>query len=36
MTSNIRRALFKVLMVVTIDNENTVLIENGEDVSVNG
>ena len=34
MTSNTRRALFKMLMVVTIDNENTVVIENGEDVSV--
>ena len=36
MTSNIRRALFRVLMVVTMDNENTVVIENGEDVSVGG
>ena len=33
MTSNIRFALFQVLMVMTVENENTVVVENGEDVS---
>ena len=33
MTSNIRRALFEVIMVLTFDNENLLVIENGEDVS---
>ena len=32
MTSNIRRALFQILMVITVDNENTVVIEDQEDV----
>ena len=33
MTSNIRRALFEVLMVLTFDNENSLVIDNGADVS---
>ena len=32
MTSNIRKALFKSLLVQTIENENTVIIDNGEEV----
>jgi len=34
MTSNIRRALFEVVMVLTFDNENSLVIDNGTDVSV--
>ena len=33
MMSNIRRALFEVLMVLTVEHDNTVVIDNGEDVS---
>ena len=32
MTSNVRRALFHVLMLSTIETDNTVLIDNGEEV----
>ena len=32
MTSNIRKALFKSLMAQSIENENTVIIDNGEEV----
>lgn len=32
MTSNIRRSLFQLLMILTIDNENTVMIESGDEV----
>ena len=32
MTSNIRKALFKALMAQSIENENTVIIDNGEEV----
>ena len=32
MTSNIRKALFKALMAQSIENENAVVIDNGEEV----
>ena len=32
MTSNVRKALFKSLMAQSIENENTVIIDNGEEV----
>ena len=35
MTSNIRKALFKSLMAQSIENENTVIIDNGEEVQYN-
>ena len=34
MTSNIRKALFKALMAQSIENENTVILDNGEEVHV--
>lgn len=36
MTSNIRKALFKSLMAQSIENENAVVIDNGEEVSMEG
>jgi len=34
MTSNIRQALFKIVMLQTFDNDNSIVIDNGEEVSV--
>ena len=36
MTSNIRKALFKSLMAQSIENENAVVIDNGEEVIMEG
>ena len=33
MTSNIRRALFEVVMVLTVEHDNTVIIDHGDNVS---
>lgn len=34
MTSIIRRALFQLLMLQTFENENTVVVDNGEEVCI--